>query len=63
MGCETVDTTGKDLLRVIPGEYIFSRTSKLQESLNIVVVLKESGFDAFFCIPVDVNLDGGDVLP
>ena len=35
---------------------------KSQESLISVGVLKETGFDLFNRIPVDVTLDGGDDL-
>jgi hypothetical protein len=45
MGCETVDTTGAQLLLVVPGESVFS--SKLTESLISVAVLMEAGFDVF----------------
>jgi hypothetical protein len=45
MECQTVDTTG---------ESVFS--SKLKESLIIVAVLMEAGFDVFFRIPYGVDL-------
>ena len=56
MGCETVDTTGDQLLLVVPGESVFS--SKLKESLISVAVLMEAGFDVVFRIPTDAILDG-----
>ncbi len=56
MGCETVDTTGAQLLLVVPGETVFSST--LTESLIRVAVLMEAGFDVVFRIPTDDALDG-----
>jgi len=60
MGCETVDTTGDDLL-VVPGESVFN---KMKESLISVIVLVETGFDVVFRhgIPVDADLDEVDPL-
>ena len=58
MGCETVDTTGAQLLLVVPGESVFS--SKLTESLISVAVLMEARFDVVFRIPTDAALDGVD---
>jgi len=60
MGCETVDTTGDQLLLVVPGESVFS--SKLKESLISVAVLMEAGFDVVFHIPTDAILDGVDPI-
>ena len=60
MGCETVDTTGDQLLLVVPGESVFS--SKLKESLISVAVLMEAGFDVVFRIPTDAILDGVDPI-
>jgi hypothetical protein len=60
MGCETIDTTGAQLLLVVPGESVFS--SKLKESLISVAVLMEAGFDVVFRIPTDATLDGVDPI-
>jgi len=60
MGCETVDTTSAQLLRVVPGESVFS--FKLKESLISVAVLMEAGFDVVFRIPTDAALDGVDPI-
>ena len=60
MGCETVDTTGAQLLLVVPGESVFSY--KLKESLISVAVLMEAGFDVVFRIPTDAALDVVDPL-
>jgi hypothetical protein len=60
MGCETVDTTGAQLLLVVPGESVFS--SKLKENLISVAVLMEAGFDVVFRISTDAALDGVDPI-
>ena len=61
MGCETVDTTGDDLLAV-PGESQDIFSSKLKESVISVVVLMETGVDVVFRIPSDADLDAVDPL-
>ena len=60
MGCETVDTTGDQLLLVVPGESVFS--SKLKESLISVDVLMEAGFDVVFTLLLQLAASNDDLL-